>query len=259
MSDMYGKNKKLISLEPKRILIVRLSALGDVVCGLPVLAALRSKFPRTEIAWLVEENAASLIKGHKYIDKLITVRKGWLKSLTQIISLRKKLLAYAPDLTVDMQSLLKSSVAAWLSGAKNRIGFGGKHGREGSCLFNNIKVITNQTHAIDRNMQLIEALGISGVPIEFDLPENDSDKTAIEQMMQNLKISGHFAVLNVGASTECKKWLPERFTELGRYLFTKWNLPVLVIAGSEQERKLASQIAAASHSSISLTPELSLP
>ena len=104
-----------------RILIVRLSAVGDVVHGVPVLNALRDAFPQV-LAWVVEPRAATLLRGHKSLDELIVVPHGWLKSPAAVWRLRRRLRAMHFDLTVDLQGLTKSAVAAWLSGAPRRIG-----------------------------------------------------------------------------------------------------------------------------------------
>ena len=76
-----------------RIMIVRLSAIGDVIHGLPVLNALRGRFPQAMLAWVVEEPAAELLRGHQALDELITVPKGWLTKPKQVRALRGKVAA----------------------------------------------------------------------------------------------------------------------------------------------------------------------
>src|SRR5262245_49784347 len=113
-----------------RILICRTSAIGDCILTLPMLCALWDHFTRTFIASVVERGAAPLIKEHPFLDQLIVVNKVWLKSPRAVVDLRRQLLALQLDVTLDPQSLTKSSLLAWLSGAKQRIGFTPPRGRE---------------------------------------------------------------------------------------------------------------------------------
>src|SRR5262245_53960415 len=120
-----------------RILIVRLSAIGDVIQGVPVLCALRHALPRAFLGWVVEGRAADLLEGHPALDALIRVPRGWLKSPRQVWRLRQQLHEMRFNTAIDLQCLTKSAIAAWLSGAPRRIGKGGEDGRELSRWFHN--------------------------------------------------------------------------------------------------------------------------
>ena len=74
-----------------RILIVRLSAIGDVIHTMPVACAVREHFPRAFLAWVVEERAAALLRGHEAIDEMIALPRGWLKSPRCVWRLRRRL------------------------------------------------------------------------------------------------------------------------------------------------------------------------
>src|SRR2546423_879888 len=105
-----------------RILIVRLSAIGDVLHGVPVLNALRDHFPTAFLSWVIEGRAADLLRGHRSLDELIRVPRGWLKSPRAVLNLCRQVRALRPDIAIDLQGLTKSAVAARLSGARRRIG-----------------------------------------------------------------------------------------------------------------------------------------
>src|SRR5438132_14009284 len=111
-----------------RILIVRLSAIGDVVHGIPVLNALRAHFPAAFLGWVVEGRSADLLRGHPALDRVIQVPRKWLKSPRAVWRLRRELHDLNFDIAIDLQCLTKSAIAARLSGAKRRIGFGGADG-----------------------------------------------------------------------------------------------------------------------------------
>src|SRR5580704_9822997 len=104
-----------------RVLIVRLSAIGDVLHGLPVLCALREALPAAYLAWMVEGRGADLVEGHPALDELIAVRRRWLKSPRAVLELWRRVRGRF-DVTIDVQGLTKSAVAARLTGARRRIG-----------------------------------------------------------------------------------------------------------------------------------------
>jgi len=244
--------------QPKRILIVRFSAIGDVVHGLPLAVALRTRFPHAEIAWLVEDRAASLLHGHWALDRLLIVRKGWMKSWADIKLMRNRLKTFAPDVTIDLQGLFKSSFAAWLSGAKYRIGFGGIDGREGSRWFNNFRVVPTENHVIDRNLQLLEPLGVDGCSVDFDLPECEMDRRSARQLLGREGLDGDFVIINVGAGWKSKLWREDRYAEVAKYLLEQWNLPSLVVWAGSEEQKMAEAVVQGANGAAVLSPPTTL-
>ena len=159
-----------------RILLVRLSAIGDVIHAMPVACALRERFPQAYLAWAVEQRAGELIEGHPAIDQRIVLPRGWLRSPAGVWRLRKQLKDLAFDTAIDAQGLTKSAVVAWLSGAKRRIGMGGRWGREISRWLNNDLVDTDGLHAIERGLKLLEPLGIRSPAVRFDVPAAAADR-----------------------------------------------------------------------------------
>ena len=117
-------------ITPSSIVIVKLSAIGDVLHGLPVAVALKRAFPRARIGWAVEGRAADVLAGHRAVDHLFRLPRRWLKSPSAVLTLRQQLRAFSPDVAIDLQGLLKSGVATWLSGARIRIGFARPIARE---------------------------------------------------------------------------------------------------------------------------------
>ena len=166
-----------------RILISRLSAIGDVIHSIPVLCALRDAFPQAFIGWVVEGRNGELLRGHRALDELIVVPRGWLKSPKEVLSLRRRLKALNFDTAIDVQGLTKSAFTSWLSGAKRRIGFEKPAGRELSSWFNRERVAPLKTHIIDRNLELLGPLGIHRPNVRFDLPEHAPDRAAAEKII----------------------------------------------------------------------------
>jgi len=241
-----------------RILIVRLSAVGDVVHGLPVLCALRDKFPEASLAWVVESRASALLEGHKDLDELIVAERGWLKSPRAILKLRRQLREFSPDVTIDLQGLSKSAVMARLSGCKKRIGFAGDNGRELSRWMNTELVETTAGHVIDINLELLKPLRINAPQVRFDVPEDHADTDMVEALLRQSGTLEGFAIINPGAGWPSKLWPTERYANVAGYLGREHGLPTMVVWAGRQEWQWAEQIVDGSNGHARLAPSTTL-
>jgi len=246
------------------VLIVRLSSVGDVIHGLPALCALRDRFPEAFLGWVVEDRAANLLEGHGALDELIVVRRGWLKSPSAVWQLWQRLRRLRFDVSIDLQGLTKSAVAAWLSGARRRIGFGGDKGRELSRMLNNERVESSSAHIIDCNLDLLRPLGVAenqgrGRPaVRFDIPQRAADRIAAEAMVASLVPAGGYAIINPGAGWPSKLWPTDRYAAVARHLGRVHGLPTLAVWAGPQEQQWARQIVAGSSGHGLLAPPTSL-
>lgn len=241
-----------------RILIVRLSAIGDVIHGMPVLCALREKYAEAHLAWLVEDRAAALLREHESLDELITVPRGWLKRPRCVWRLRRRLRALNPDVTVDLQGLTKSAVAARLSGARRRIGFGDEKGRELSTWLNTELVDCPARHVIDCNLQLLQPLGIVSPEVRFEVPHRNGDAQTAEEIIRRAGFQDGFGVINPGAGWPSKLWPPQRFAAVARHLGRTLALPSMVVWAGEQERAWADEIIAGADGHARAAPSTTL-
>lgn len=245
-------------MEPSRILVVRLSAIGDVIQTMPVACALRDRFPRAFLAWAVEERAGTLLSGHEAIDELILLPRGWLKSPGGVWQLRRRLRGLRFEVTIDVQSLTKSAILAWLSGAPQRIGFGNPGGRELSKWFNHERVDPKATHAVDRYLELLRPLGIESPLVKFQVPEQEADRAATQAMIGQLGLGGGFAIINPGAGWPSKLWPAQRYAAVARHLGGARNLPSLVVWGGAREKPLAEEVVCAAGGWARVAPSTSL-
>jgi heptosyltransferase-1 len=241
-----------------RILIVRLSAVGDVIHGMPLGCALRERFPQALLVWVVEERAAALLRGHQALDELITLPRGWLKSPRTVWRLRGRLRRLRFDTSIDAQGLTKSAIVARLSGARRRIGLGNPWGRELSQLLNNELVDTTAEHAVDRTLQLLLPLGIDSPEVSFQVPEHPADRAAAEEIIRRAELEHGFAVIHPGAGWPSKLWPTDRFAAVARYLGQAWRLPSLVVWAGQAELTLAERIVAGSDGHAGIPPATSL-
>lgn len=242
-----------------RILIVRLSAMGDVIHGLPVLCALREALPDAFLGWVVEGRTGDLLDGHPALDALIRIPRGWLKSPRAIWNVRRRLRQFAFDTTIDLQCLTKSAVAAWLSGAPRRIGKAGADGRELSRWFHNELVVPGGQHVIDHYLGLLRPLGIRHAAVQFRLHERADDARTVDEFLRAHQIGpGRFALLNPGAGWPSKIWPAERYGELARWFYREFALPSVAVWGTPSERPLAERIVATSAGKARLAPPTSI-
>jgi heptosyltransferase-1 len=243
-----------------RILIVRLSAIGDTVLNMPVLCALRDRFPRATIGWIVKKNWAPLLEGHCDLDHLIEVPGGWLRSPRLIWQTAQRLREIGFDIALDLQGLAKSAIAAWLSGAKRRLGFahGQFEGREFSPWLNTELVRPTAQHVVDRHLELLRPLGIERPSVQFRLPRQEQSDAAVARFIRDRGLGAGFAVINAGAGWPSKLWPAERYGEVARHLGRRRVLPTVVSWAGKAELEMAQEIVLRSAGQAQLAPRTSL-
>lgn len=243
-----------------RILLCRLSAVGDCILTLPLLCALRELFPDSHLSWVVQPGPATLLRGHTCLDQLVVVPKDWYRSWKNIQSVRQQLRALRCDVAIDPQSLSKSAALAWLSGAKQRIGFGGSRGRELAPWWNNIRVTPTATHLVDCQLELLQPLGVSTLPdVTFQLPRDQQAEAKVEAWMQQVHLDRRFLVINPGAGWDSRLWPVERYAEVAQRVGQWKQIRSVVVWAGERERKWAEQIVAEAGGHALLAPATSLP
>ncbi len=243
---------------PSRILVVKLSAIGDVIHGLPVLNALKGHFSDAHITWVVEGRTGDLLRGHPALDRLIIAPRGWLKNPKAVWTLRQQLLQAQPHVALDLQGLARSAFMAWLSGAPRRIGFAGCDGREFSRWLHNDFVQPRKVHVIDRNLELLQPLGIENPAVRFGLPIFQPEHFKIQAYRRSFGMLGPFAVINPGAGWPSKRWEMNRFGRVAQYLGQVYQLPSLVVWAGQQEKIWAEEIVSESAGFARLAPPTTL-
>ncbi len=243
---------------PMRILIVRLSAIGDAIHGLPVLCALRDHLPNAHISWVVEERAASVLQGHAALDRLIVAPKRWLRKPIALARLTRQLRSVRPQIAIDLQGLTKSAVAARLSGAPVRIGPASPDGRELSPWLNNRRITLTAKHVVERYLELLGPLGISRPTVRFDVPRHAEDELTMGRFIRDRGLGGGFALINPGAGWASKRWPVERYAVVARHLGRNCRLPSIVVWAGAQERSWADQIITTASGFAHMAPTTSL-
>jgi lipopolysaccharide heptosyltransferase I len=228
---------------PRKILIIKPSAIGDVVHALPVLNLLRRKWPAAHVSWLVTPACAGLLERHPQLDEVIRFERrefgrGW-KSPTvaaDFYRFTRSLRRRNFDLVIDLQGLFRSGWLAWSTRAPVRVGQAAA--REGAWLFYTHRVPTGspEQHAIERYLTIAQALGCERGPVEFHFAVDDIDRRHVEAL-----VPGRYAVLMPGTNWPTKMWPVERFAALVAPLRERLGLES-VVAGGPDTMGLAANI-----------------
>ena len=231
----------------KNILVVKLSAIGDVIHALPVSYAIKETFPDSKLTWVVEPPAYDLLKFNPYIDKIIIFRKKEFKTLKGLarnfFPFRKEIQAENYDAVLDLQGLFKSAAIAFFAQSNIKLGI---------C---NMRELSNQIskpvigehakgHIVERYLDTARAIGcrVDKVVFPLEIPPDESLK-AIEIMIQNNLYENHpYAVFAVGANWANKRWRTDYFAELGDWLYSLKITPVIIGGGKLDEERAAEII-----------------
>ncbi|MGE3806406.1 MAG: glycosyltransferase family 9 protein [Gemmataceae bacterium] len=246
---MRSKYPPLRNYEAKRIALIKPSALGDVLNALPVLTALRQRYPLAHIAWVVNRAFAPLLDGHPDLNETIAFDrhiKG-LRGLGVLGSLLLTLRRQRFDLVIDLQGLLRSGLMSLATGARRRVGL--TSAREGSR-FCYTDVIDDASHfegmhAVDRYWLVAEALGVGEDPKKFRLPQiEDSWRRWVHKLL--VSCPRPWLAVAVGARWETKRWPPEHFAALLRRAQERFGGTAIFI-GAGADVELAARTSALLH------------
>lgn len=243
--------KKGNTMLPQNILIVRLSAIGDVLHCTPVSRALREQYPDAKLSWIVSEKAQDILVGNPFLDEVLVWNKDqWKQKFAanpfkgyrslQVLSRTLRQLQF--DLVVDVHAQLLPGLITWGSGAPIRVGF--SNAKEMASLFYNKKVPRDGSLPITRQyLGALGALGISAPQAGMIMPvapENEQKAAAIWSE-NNIGNADKVVVLNSSTTWPTKCWPPEYFSQLGNYLLQEPGVKIL-LTGAKADIPLVQQI-----------------
>ncbi len=236
------------------ILLVRLSAVGDVLFGLPVLEALARAFPQARIDWLAEEKTRGILEGHPALDRVLVfprktlsreIRRPWswpsaLGRLFRHISLLR---SRRYDLVLDLQGNMKSALQVLLARGKRKIGFQRGGSKEGAWLWVKERVDPGPegTHRIEKDLRLAAHLGIPADFIRPALPIAPEDRREGRRFWETLRGRGPKIAVHPGSSAynAYKRWPAERYGEVLASLVEEMGARVVLVEGRGEEDLVA--------------------
>jgi heptosyltransferase-1 len=240
----------------RRILLVRLSALGDVVNTLPAVSAVREAFPQARIGYVVEDRCRDVVQGHPAIDRVyVYPRKRWQSDffrfwrwgrlISEVRAFFREIRAERYEVALDFQGNLKGALHAWLSGIPERIGFARGHCNELNWLFSPVRVRPATEYRVEKFLSLLGPLGIAPARPRYVFPRSAESQDRARRFLAELKwAAGDYIVLHPGTSEfgKIKRWPLDRFGALAKRLAGEGH-KVLVVWGPG-ERQMADAIAA---------------
>lgn len=237
-----------------RFLIVKISAMGDIVNAFPVARAIKREIPGAAVDWIVGDAYTELVRLCPDVDGLIPFRRRdwgrwWRpKSAAEALAFVQRTRKRRYDAVIDLQGLLRSGVVTWLSRAPVKAGFG--YAREGASLFYNWKVTSPgpSAHAVDRYMGALAALGMKngGAGCGIVIPRD-----AAEWARESLPREPYIA-LNPNTRWKTKRWPLERFGLLARELEKKKGLRPVIVGAAEDEKRCQAVARAAGAGAVNI-------
>jgi heptosyltransferase-1 len=230
-----------------KALVVRLSAIGDVVHALPAASALRAD--GWEVGWAVEPAARPLLESHPLLTHLTPIPSARRFRAGHARAAVAALRAHGYDVALDFQGLWKSAAWARLSGARRVIGWSRRWRREPMSAIlarERVELPPTVTHVIDENLALLRPLGIDAVGRrEFGFPRRAAEADAVDSGLAQIGVArDDLVVLNPGGGWREKLWPAESFGALARLLRDRGLRPV--VSWGPGEERLADRVVAAS-------------
>jgi lipopolysaccharide heptosyltransferase I len=271
----------------RKILLIKLSAVGDVVHTIPVLNKLRRRYPHAQLDWLVTPPIAELLRHHPAITNIIEFnRQAWsapwrLAPFAAYAGLAARLRAVRYDLVIDMHGQFRTAALTLASGAPARIGFdrprarvwdasprkfpeqARKHAwqgaREGSWLAytHHIAVPTLDIHAVDRYLNVGSILGFDREPADFSFPIPQSANSRIELLLRQHRIDhADLVIISPGTIWETKHWGNDKFAKVARHFMSRGF--AVALTGSQRERIVCEEVAELAPGAVDLAGMTSL-
>ena len=236
----------------KKILIIRLSAIGDTIHTLPLVNSLKEKYPDCHIGWVVEDKAALFVQGHKNVDSCYIIpKKTWqkrgfsVKNIREFLEITEKINQEQYDIVIDTQQLFKSAILLPFLNIKRKIALCG--GREFSGVFSNETVKASHAlfdpdyHVVKRNLELAGYLGADNEKVEFNLPPSSEQTVAkVKKLFENLDTNKKTVVISPATTWENKHWNENCWKQVIAYLNGKVNL---VFTGTTNDSALIERLA----------------
>ena len=225
-----------------RICIVMMSAVGDAVHVLPVLAAIRRTAPAAHITWVLQPGPATLVRGHPAVDEIILFDRS--RGLHAFADVRRVLAARRFDVVLGLQVYFKAGIVTALARAPVKLGFDRLRARDANWLFTTHRIPAGEgRHVQDQYFEFLTWLGVPHEPVTWNLGPWPEERPWQQEFFA--RIERPVAAIVVATSKPQKDWMPERWAEVADALYHDYGLQPMLV-GSRSARELhAEQVIAA--------------
>jgi lipopolysaccharide heptosyltransferase I len=236
-----------------KILVLRLSAVGDVIRTLPTITALKEHIPSSSITWVVEEPSQAFLDSQPEIDEIILFpRKRWThgiqslggmwRTIGEMWEFLRDLRRRKFEVVLDFHGLLKSGLLSFFSGSPKRIGYDRRSTKEWNFLFSNVKVKLpkERISRFQRNLALLKGMGLELdlKDIKYGLHIPQEDREVVESFFNTsaVSIQRPLIAIHPGSSRKAffKRWLPDQYARLADRLIRELHATVLFTWGMEE-------------------------
>ena len=234
----------------KKILIIRLSALGDAIHTIPLANVLRKRYPNVQLDWIVEDKAEKFILNNPLLNNVYVLeRRKWKKMnfyniLKEFFLIIKKIRSENYDIVIDTQQLFKSSFIMGVSKGKRKIALDG--GREFSWLFANEIIKTNRKqfdinyHVVKRNLEIAQYLDCNDINPEFVIPDLSKEYSKnITDIIKNLDDSKKTILIAPATTWKNKHWTIDGWVNVINKFKDSYNI---IITATEKDKILTNKI-----------------
>lgn len=241
----FSKNGKLpIPKIVKKILVIRIGSLGDVILLTPLLHALRDSYPDAHLTVVIPSLAQECLRDNPHINKIIATDLVWRRGTFNVLKIMRfgfHLRNEQFDLGLDPRGDIRNMLILYFSKTKYRVSFSNTSG--GDFLLH--KAVTYQKkHEIDSGLDLLRALGVKveNPPMVFKTDESDS--SYIQKFLTKKGIGRGSCIVGFhpSSSWKFKDWPAEKFARLGDYLISKYGAKIVVLGKGEKDYKIAQNI-----------------
>ena len=242
-----------------RILIIRLSAIGDVVRVLPVLRNLRRQFPQAQIDWVVESKAAGVVEGHPDLDDVLVFERSpkFLESTKTFRRLCRRVQSNQYDIVLDFHGIAKSGLIAWSSRAPERYGFAAPRGQEGSylALTHRVKLPSPDLNRVEENLLLCDEVAGRVNPADATIFVPEDAQEHVNEFFDAEFEGGKLVVaMHAPVDRKEKQWPLPYYSELADMLLADGRFDVFLTWGPGQF-DIAAGVAANCRRNPTLAPE----
>ncbi len=238
-------------MDSQKVLVLRLSAVGDVIRTLPAVQALKEQVPSLSITWVVEEPSQAFLESQPEVDTVILFpRKKWTRGVKSlgtawetlgemrefIVGLRRQKF----DVVLDFHGILKSGLLSFLSGSPKRIGYDRDSTKEGNSLFSNVKVSLpgEKISRFERNFALLRGMGLEVRDFKsiLHIPPEDREYVASFLKSSATPLKRPLIAIHPGTSLKAlfKRWPPDQYARLADRLVRELDATVLFTWGAEE-------------------------
>lgn len=241
MNAEPGGHPSTSSLEGKRVCLVLLTGLGDVVMGLPVANALKRHVPGVRLTWVSEAMPAGVLRPHPAIDEVVVYRRS--AGVRGVVELEKRLRGSHFDVAINLNYYFKSIWPTVLARAPRRVGFDRGRSRDWTWLVTNDRLAPGpRAHTQEMFLQFLDHLGVPRAPVEWRLTLTEEERR--EQAEFFRQFGGRPVAAIVPASANPRKdWFADRFARVADALHADFGYTVMLAGGpGERETRVAREI-----------------